>query len=131
MAIAVTTTEIRDLLNRPRGLNENTISEYITVRTHEVNKVSRDSYYVATASAVVDDNLKNNAVKMLVATDCLSILIDTVHSYFPEKESGAHDRRFRFQLEQFRERADIALKEISEAVGSAYAEYKSTTRMVP
>ena len=131
MAIAVATSEIRDLLNRPRGLNENTISEYITVRTHQVNKVSRDSYYVATASAVVDDDLKNNAVKMLVCTDCLTILIDTVHSYFPEKESGAHDRRFRFQLEQFRERADIALKEISEAVGSAYAEYKSTTRMVP
>ena len=129
MAITVTTTEIRDLLNRPRGLNENTISEYITVRTHEVNKVSRDSYYVTTASAAVDDNLKNNAVKMLVCTDCLAVLIDTVPSYYPEKEAGPHDRRFRFQLEEFRKRADSLLREISEAVGSAYAEYKTTTRI--
>ena len=131
MAIAVTTTEIRNLLNRPRGLNENTISEYITVRTHEVNKVSRDSYYVATASAAVTDNLKNNAVKMLVCTDCLVVLIDTVPSYWPEKNQAVHDRRFQHQLQQFRERADIALKEISEAMGSAYAEYQSTTRIIP
>jgi hypothetical protein len=131
MPISVTTTEVRDLLNRPRGLNENTISEYITVRTHEVNKVARDGYYVATTSAEVGDDLKNNAVKMLVCVDCLIVLIDTVPTFWPEKEAGVHDRRFQHQLQQFRERADRALKEVSEAVGSAYAEYKSTTRIVP
>ncbi len=36
--MAVTTSQIRDLLNRPRGLNEGTITEYITIRTAEVNK---------------------------------------------------------------------------------------------
>ena len=36
--MAVTTSQIRDLLNRPRGLNDGTVTEYITIRTAQVNK---------------------------------------------------------------------------------------------
>jgi adenosyl cobinamide kinase/adenosyl cobinamide phosphate guanylyltransferase len=128
--MAVTTTQIRDLLNRPRGLTEGTISEYLTVRVNEVTKVARGSEYIAsTSTALVSDALKDDAVKMLVCVDCLMILIDTYHSYASENDRGEQDRRFRSQLSAFQERADIALKMISEAVGSGYSDYKTTTRL--
>ena len=64
--MAVTNAQIRDLLNRPRGLNEGTITEYITVRTNEVNKRARGTQYLATDSAnKVSDALKDDAIKML------------------------------------------------------------------
>ena len=36
--MAVTSEQIRDLLNRPKGLNEATITEYIIIRTTQVTK---------------------------------------------------------------------------------------------
>ena len=50
--MAVTTAQIRDLLNRPRGLTEGTITEYITIRTAEVNKKVRGTKYIQSANAV-------------------------------------------------------------------------------
>ena len=90
--MAVTTSQIRDLLNRPRGLNEATISEYITIRTAEVAKKSRKATYVGgTVNNVPDDTLKESAIKFIVAVDCLRVLIDTIPTYVPEKERGTQD----------------------------------------
>ena len=75
--MAVTSNQIRDLLNRPRGLNENTITEYITIRTAEVNKKARGSKYIDATNAVTD-TLKESAIKFLVCMDCLRVLIDTI-----------------------------------------------------
>ena len=127
--MVVTTTQIRDLLNRPRGLIDGTITEYLTVRTNEVNKVARGTQYVS--ANTVTDALKDDAVKMLVCVDCLVILIDTYHSYVPENDRGEQDRRFRSQLSAFQERANKALKMISEAEGAGYSESKTTTRLIP
>ena len=77
--MAVTSNQIRDLLNRPRGLNENTITEYITIRTAEVNKKARGSKYIDATNAVTD-TLKESAIKFLVCMDCLRVLIDTIHA---------------------------------------------------
>ena len=55
--MAVTNDNIRDLLNRPRGLNEATITELITVRTNEVNKFSRGAGYGVDTVNVVSDAL--------------------------------------------------------------------------
>ena len=38
--MAVTNDNIRDLLNRPRGLNDATITEYISIRTEQVKQIS-------------------------------------------------------------------------------------------
>jgi len=46
--MTVTTDTIRDLLGRPRGLNDATISEYITLRTIQVNKASRNATFLPT-----------------------------------------------------------------------------------
>ena len=51
--MAVTATQIRNLLNNPRGLIQGTITEYITIRTNQVTKVARGSNY-----AILD--LQNN-----------------------------------------------------------------------
>ena len=65
--MTVTTENIRDLLNRPRGLNNATISEYITMRTEEVNKLSRGSLYLAADSVnAVTTAQKESAIKALV-----------------------------------------------------------------
>ena len=64
--MAVTTSQIRDLLNRPRGLTEGTITEYLTIRTAEVNKKSRQSGYVGVTTNAPTDALKESAIKMLI-----------------------------------------------------------------
>ena len=128
--MAVTNAQIRDLLNRPRGLNEGTITEYITVRTNEVNKRARGTQYLATDSAnKVSDALKDDAIKMLVCADCLSVLIDTYVSSVPENDRGEQDRRFKEQMKVFQERGAIALNLITEAAGSAYSEYQTSTQL--
>ena len=63
--MAVTNAQIRDMLNRPRGLNEGTITEYVTIRTAEENKVTRGSSYNVGDNAVTD-TLKESAIKALV-----------------------------------------------------------------
>ena len=127
--MAVTTDNIRDLLNRPKGLNEGTISEMITIRTNEVKKVARGSRYGVTADNEVTTDLKEGAIKMLVALDCLNILINTVATYYSEDERSVYDRRFAEQIKTFQTRADQALKLISEGEGSAFASGKTTTRL--
>ena len=126
--MAVTTDSIRDLLNRPRGLNEGTITELITVRTNEVNKLARgDLYGVGTAAVTTD--LKEGAIKMLVVLDCLNILVDTVPTYYSESERSVYDRRYQQQVEAFQRRADEAVKMIKEAEGAAFGAKKTTSRL--
>ena len=121
MAISVTNAQIRDLLNRPRGLNEGTITEYITIRTNEINKDSRsDTLYGISSGNAVTDDLKSDAIKLLVCMDCLQVLIDTVPSYHPEKEQGSFDVRYRTQMVAFKERAQKASNRVVEAGGSAF-----------
>ena len=127
--MAVTTDNIRDLLNRPKGLNEGTISEIITIRTNEVNKVARGSKYGVQAENQVTTDLKEGAIKMLVALDCLNILINTVATYYSEDERSVYDRRFAEQIKTFQTRADQALKLVAEGEGSAFASGKTTTRL--
>jgi hypothetical protein len=128
--MAITTDQIRDLLNRPRGLNEGTITELLTIRTNEVNKVARDSRYLPDdTTAAVTTDLKEGAIKMLTCLDCLNILIDTVPTYYSESERSVYDRRFQEQIKVYQKRADEALALISEAVGSAFATGKSKTRL--
>lgn len=117
--MAVTTAQIRDLLNRPRGLNENTISEYITIRTAEVNKKARGTLYIGSTNAVTD-TLKESAIKMMVCVDCLRVLIDTLHSVVPEKEQGQQDIRFAKQLTSFEKSALEAMRAIEEKGGTAF-----------
>ena len=126
--MAVTTDNIRDLLNRPRGLNDATITEIITVRTAEVNKLSRGSLYSVGDHAVTTD-LKEGAIKLLSALDCLNILIDTVPSYYSESERSVYDRRFQQQIEAFQRRADEAVALIREAEGSAFYIKRTTSRL--
>ena len=70
--MAVTTDNIRDLLNRPRGLNDATVTELITVRTNEVNKVARGSLY-SVGDHVVTTDLKEGAIKMPHLAEALSL----------------------------------------------------------
>ena len=119
--MAVTTAQIRDLLNRPRGLNEGTITEYITIRDNQVTKVAR----AANLFGVTSDNapttaLKDDAVKFLVCCDCLRVIIDTIPSWVPEKKQGANDIRYQRQLKSFEEQAEKALNAISEKGGSVF-----------
>lgn len=125
--MAITNDNIRDLLNRPRGLNEATITELITIRTAQVNKQARGTKY-GVASAV-DTTLKESAIKFLVALDCLNILVDTVPSYYSEDMQSAYDRRFQQQIITYQQRADEALALIAEASGSAFATGKTTSRL--
>jgi len=126
--MAVTSDNIRDVLNRPRGLNEGTISEMITIRTNEVNKMARGTNY--NVSSAVDTNLKEGAIKMLVALDCLNILIDTVPTYYSEDQQSVYDRRFQQQIVTFQQRADEAVALIAEQGTATFATGSSNTRLV-
>tara|TARA_R100001230_G_C5547365_1_gene76112 strand:+ start:119 stop:550 length:432 start_codon:yes stop_codon:yes gene_type:complete len=126
--MAVTTAQIRDLLNRPRGLTENTITEYITIRTAEVNKKARGAKYI-TADNVVTDALKESAIKMLVCVDCLRVLIDTIHAVVPEKEAGQQDIRFAKQLSSFEKDAKSLLADIAEGRATAFKVKATATRV--
>ena len=74
--MAVTSDNIRDLLNRPRGLNAATITELITVRTNEVNKFSRGSLY-----GVGDNAVRLTSRKAL--SKCWCALIALTSSLIP------------------------------------------------
>ena len=128
--MAVTTDNIRDLLNRPRGLNNGTINEYITIRTAEVNKKARASgLYGVGADDAPTDALKESAIKMLVCVDCLRVLIDTIPAVVPEKEQGTSDIRFNRQLSSFEASANKAMGLIEEAGGSAFAVKTTASRI--
>lgn len=127
--MTVTTNQIRDLLNRPRGLNEGTISEYLTIRTAEVNKKARSSTLYGLSEEVGnDDTVKESAIKMLTACDCLRVMIDTIPSYVPEPEQRRTDIRIRAQLQNFETRANELMSAIAEAGGSAFVVSNTSTR---
>ena len=127
--MAVTTTQIRDLLNRPRGLNEATITEYITIRTNLVDKVARNAtlYDIASGNEVTSA-LKDDAVKSLVSVDCLRVMIDTIPSYVPENQQRQQDIRLKTQLSSMEKQAQGALDLIAEAGGTAFYITKTATR---
>ena len=127
--MAVTTTQIRDLLNRPRGLNEETITEYITIRTNLVDKVARNAtlYDIASGNEVTSA-LKDDAVKSLVSVDCLRVMIDTIPSYVPENQQRQQDIRLKTQLSSMEKQAQGALDLIAEAGGTAFYITKTATR---
>jgi len=128
--MAVTTSQIRDMLNRPRGLNEGTISEYITIREAEIAKIKRKADYVGvTSSNAPSDTLVDNAVKFMVCVDCLRVLIDTIPTWVPEKEQGTQDIRYQRQLLSFQEAADRVLDEIAEKGGTAFSAKATATRV--
>ena len=128
--MAVTTSQIRDLLNRPRGLVEGTITEYLTIRTAEVNKKARKATYVGgTTDNVPTDTLKESAVKFLVCVDCLRVLIDTIPAVFPEKQQGTSDIRYNKQLASFEKSAQDALAAIEEKGGSAFKSGTTASRV--
>ena len=125
--MAVTTSQIRNLLNRPPHLVEDTINEYLTMRTLEADKIARNSNYnIATANQVTTAD-KEEFIKASVACDCLTVLIDTIPSLVVE-DGGANDTRFRFQLKRFQERADRFRDLIAEPNSSAFATDKTVTR---
>lgn len=128
--MAVTETNIRDLLNYPKGLNSGTISAYITMRTEQVNKVSRSTTYLPSdTSNAVTTAQKEECIKSLVCQDVLAVLIDTIPTYVPEEEQRANDIRLRSQMRLFKQRADQLLNAISESGGSAYVTGNTVSRI--
>tara|TARA_R110001592_G_scaffold4441_5_gene25081 strand:+ start:4055 stop:4444 length:390 start_codon:yes stop_codon:yes gene_type:complete len=128
--MVVTSDNIRDLLNRPKGLNEATITEYLTIRTEEITKLSRStSLYGVGETSGVSDTQKESAIKFLVCVDCLRIMIDTIPSYVPEPEQRRTDIRLSAQLKSFEAQADRLFAQVSEAAGSAFALDFTNTRV--
>lgn len=130
--MAVTADNIRDLLGRPKGLLTVTITEYINMRTNFVNKVARDDINLNDSTNAVTTALKEDAIKMLVAVDCLSILIDTLPGQMSAgdlDDSRYQDRRYQYQLDMFRKRAKEALDLVAEAGGSAFAVKSTSSRI--
>ena len=129
--MAVTNDNIRDLLGRPKGLLTVTIAEYINMRTNFVDKVARDDVNLDNSTNAVTTALKEDAVKMLVAVDCLGILVDTMpgSSSMSSEDARYQDRRFQYQLDMFRKRAKEALDLVSEAGGTAFAVKSTSSRI--
>jgi len=123
-----TVSQIRDLLNRPRGLNDATVSEYITMRSAQVSRMRRTTLY-GVSNAVTDTECES-AIKMLVCVDCLRVMIDTIPMYFPEAEQRRTDIRLSQQMKSFEKHADELLKAISEAESSAFVIDSSNSRQV-
>ena len=126
-----TVNQIRDLLNRPRGLNEATIAEYTTIRTAQITRMRRSStlYGVSETGAVTDTECES-AIKFLVCVDCLRVMIDTIPSYVPEAEQRRTDIRLGSQLKSFETQAQILLSQIAEKAGSAFVIDSSNSRQV-
>lgn len=128
--MAVTTDNIRDLLNRPRGLLEGTISEYISIRTLEINKTARSStLFGVTAENAVSTDLKEAVIKTRVAVDCLLVLIDTIPSYYTEEDGRYAEQRFREQLKEMSKRADDLYAQVREVGGTAFSTKSTTSRL--
>ena len=128
--MAVTNDNIRDLLNRPRGLNDATITEYISIRTEQVNKSARNDAFLATDSAnAVTTAQKESAIKALVCADCLQVMIDTLPSYVNENEKKEQDIRLTAQLRGFNKRGEELLALISEVGGTALKFSQTKTRL--
>ena len=128
--MTVTTDNIRDLLNRPRGLNDATITEYISMRTEQVNKSARNNAFLAEDSTnVVTTAQKESAIKALVCADCLQVMIDTIPSYVNENERKEQDIRLTAQLRGFMKRGEEMLALISEVGGTPVKFSQTKTRL--
>jgi len=128
--VAITTDNIRDLLNRPRGLLEGTITEYIGMRTLEVNKSARGTLYLPDGSVnAVTAPLIEAAIKSLVAVDCLLVLIDTIPSYYTEEDGRYAEQRFRTQLSEMSKKADNLYAQVREVGGTAFSTKSTTSRL--
>ena len=126
-----TKSQIRDLLNRPRGLNDGTIDEYITIRSAQITRMRRSStLYGLSDTAGVNDTECESAIKFLVCVDCLRVMIDTIPMYVPEAEQRRTDIRLSAQLKSFEAQAERLLKAIAEAESSAFAIDSSNSRQV-
>lgn len=128
--MSVTTDNIRDLLNRPQGLNEATITEYISMRTEQVNKSARNNAFLAEDSTnVVTTAQKESAIKALVCADCLQVMIDTIPSYVNENERKQQDIRLTAQMRGFMKRGEEMLALVSEVGGTAVKFSQTKTRL--
>ncbi len=128
--MTVTTDNIRDLLNRPRGLNDATITEYISMRTEQVNKSARNNAFLAEDSVnIVTTAQKESAIKALVCADCLQVMIDTLPSYVNDSEKKEQDIRLTAQLRGFIKRGEEMLALISEVGGTAVKFSQTKTRL--
>ncbi len=127
--MTVSTDNIRDLLNRPRGLNNATITEYISMRTEEVNKKARSTEYLASDSTnAVTEAQKETAIKALVCMDCLLVLVNTVATFYPLDEQKAIDQRFQEQLKSFTKRSDELLSMVAGKGGTAFVVDSTNSR---
>lgn len=129
--MAVTTTQIRELLNRPRGLNEATITEYLTIRTAEVAKKARKVDYVGgTADNVPSDTLKDSAVKFMVCVDCLRVMLDSVPAIVDDEiQQRQMNQVYTKQLSSMEKAALEAIRAIEEKGGSAFKVKATSTRV--
>ena len=125
--MAVTTGQIRNMLNQPRGLNNGTITEYITIRTEEITQIARSTTLYSISNSI-SDTQKESAIKFLVAIDCLRVMIDTIPSYVPENQQRANDIRLSAQLKSFEKQAERILSQIREKGGTAFAIDNTETR---
>lgn len=125
-----TVSQIRDLLNRPRGLNDATISEYITIRVAQITRMRRSSTLYGVSANAVSDTECESAIKFLVCVDCLRVMIDTIPMYVPEAEQRRTDIRLSAQMKSFEKQADALLKAIAEAESSAFVIDSSNSRQV-
>jgi len=117
----ITVNTIRDLLNRPRGLNSGTIIEYVNMRNTQISKKSRKTGYVGVDSTNAPTTAEvETAIKLVVCVDCLRVLIDTIPAVVPEKDQGTSDIRFNKQLASFEKQAEDALAVIAEKGGTAF-----------
>jgi hypothetical protein len=127
--MTVTSTQIRDLLNRPPNLVDGTITEYLTMRTLEANKIARTQQYGIAAANSVNDADKDEYVKAAVCVDCLAVLVNTLpHHTMPDAREGTDDR-FRRQLEAFQTRADRFRTLIAEPNAAAFNVDSTATRV--
>ena len=126
--MAVTTSQIRDLLNRPTGLVEGTITEYINMRDREATKIARTSSYNIGTDHQVTTDLKEDFIKAAVCVDCLIVLIDTLPSDLEPNQRTVSDTRFREQLNAFKERMATARQNIAEPNAAAFATDSTATR---
>jgi len=87
--MAVTTSQIRDLLNRPRGLNEGTITEMISIRNTQVEKVSRgDNYGVAAENQIANFEMQRGNT-VYIKTFCMEM--DAFESQLKLKKNKGAD----------------------------------------
>jgi hypothetical protein len=122
----ITVNSIRELLNRPLGLNSGTIIEYVNLRNIQISKKSRKANYIGVDSTNAPSTAEiETAIKLVVCVDCLRVLIDTIQTLVPAEEQKTSDRRFGRQLASFEKQANDALGVIEEKGATAF--YKSAT----